>query len=194
MNKRFSTKTLAGVGILTAIVIVLQFVAMYFLRFSMFSLTFVLVPIVIGAALYGVWAGAWLGFVFGVVVLLSGDAAPFLAVNIPGTIATVLVKGTLAGAFSGLVYKLFSSKNPYLAVFAAAIVCPITNTGVFLIGCLLFFMDTIRTWAAGAGYENAGAYMMLGLAGINFIIELAVNMILAPVILRIIRTVRKNRS
>ncbi|MBR4768348.1 MAG: ECF transporter S component [Lachnospiraceae bacterium] len=191
MKTRFTAKTLAGVGILTAIVVVLQLVAMFFLRFSMFSLTFVLVPIVIGAALYGVWAGAWLGFVFGAVVLISGDASPFLAVNVFGTIATVLVKGILAGTFSGLTYRLFSKDHPYLAVILAAVVCPVTNTGVFLIGCLLFFMETISGWARAAGFESAGAYMILGLAGTNFLIELAVNVILAPVILRIIKFARR---
>lgn len=43
-------------------------------------------------------------------VLLTGDANLFLAVNIPGTIITVILKGTLAGAAAGFVYKLISKK------------------------------------------------------------------------------------
>ena len=68
------TKTLVGLGLLTAIVVVLQLVGS-FIKFGTFSISLVLMPIVVGAALYGVGAGAWLGFVFGVVVLLSGDAS-----------------------------------------------------------------------------------------------------------------------
>ena len=180
------TKKLVITAMLTALVVILQFVSMN-LRFSMFSITLTLVPIVLGAALCGVASGAWLGFVFGVVVLLTGDAAAFLAVNIPGTIITVLVKGAVCGLFSGLIYKALSRFNTYLAVAAAAVAAPIANTGVFLIGCLLFFMPTITEWAAGLGFgDNVGKYMIVGLVGINFLIELAINVVLSPVILRLI--------
>lgn len=187
-------KKLVGLALFTAIVVLLQLLAIVSRGFGLpFSLSFVLVPIVVGAALYGVGAGAWLGFVFGVAVLLSGDAAAFLTVNIPGTVLTVLVKGAVAGLGAGLVYRLLAKKNEMLAVFAAAAVCPVLNTGIFLIGCLLFFMETVSAWAAGAGFgPNVAGYMFLGLAGVNFIIELAVNLVLAPVILRLISIGKKN--
>ena len=65
--------------------------------------------------------------------------------------------------------------------------CPVVNTGIFLLGCQFFFLDTVASWGAAMGYENVGAYMFLGLAGINFIIELCTNIVLAPVIVRLIR-------
>ena len=129
-------------GILTALVIILQLMGS-FIRFGMFSISLVLVPIVIGAALCGYKTGAWLGFVFGMAVLLSGDASAFFAVDIIGTVITVLVKGTLCGLAAGLTYKLLEKYNRYIAVIAAAIVCPVVNTGIFLLGCSVFFMGTI---------------------------------------------------
>lgn len=262
----FNTRTLVGLGLLTAIVIVLQYLGA-FIRFGTFSVSLVLMPIVVGAALFGIGAGAWLGLVFGLVVLLSGDANPFMTINPFGTIVTVLAKGVLAGAVSGLVYtalsKLFSKNNaterwatiiaclvlavggavllalgiklngtaapaveaadaaqqsaahpgtfciifgsvlaaigialliyvlikkPDLditaAVFAAAAVCPIVNTGVFLLGCRLFFFDTIKEWAGGT---NVGTFMIVGLVGLNFVFELAINLILVPAIVMLIR-------
>jgi len=165
MSKNNNTQKIVGLGLFTAIVIVLQLMGS-FIRFGTFSISLVLVPVVIGAALYGAGAGAWLGFVFGVVVLLSGDAAAFLGVNALGTILTVLVKGTLAGLLSGLVYKALENKNRTLAVAVAAVVCPVVNTGVFLIGCLLFFMETIGGWADAMGFgANVGQYMIVGLVG-----------------------------
>ncbi len=189
-KKRMDTKTLVLGAVLTAIVVVLQFMAPLF-RFTAFSLSFVLVPIVLGAALCGVGVSTWLGFVFGVVVLLSGDAASFLAVDIAGTIVTVLVKGTACGLAAGLVYKLLEKKSVYLAVFAAAVACPIANTGVFLLGCIVFFLDTVKAWGAALGYENAVSYMFLGLAGVSFLIELVINVVLSPVIIRLIRIRKK---
>lgn len=189
-NTKEQTRRVALGAIFAAIVIVLQFVSMS-LRFGTFSITLVLVPIVLGSALCGFKVGGFLGLIFGAVVLLSGDAAPFLAVNVWGTVTTVLLKGMLCGLAAGLVYAALKEKNQYLAVFLAAIVCPIVNTGVFLLGCLVFFMDTITQWGAGLGFENVGAYMIYGLVGINFIIEILVNIVLAPVILRVLKIIKK---
>ena len=187
-EKKFSTRKLTGLAILTALVVILQFLPV---KGPFFLITLTLVPIVIGSALYGAFAGAWLGFIFGVTVLLSGDAAAFLTINIPGTIATVLVKGILAGLAAGLVYKLASKVNRYFGVICSALVAPVVNTGIFLLGCRLFFMDTVNGWAAASGYENVGAYMILSLVGINFLIELGVDLVCSPVILRLINIRKK---
>ena len=186
-TNKMSTRTLVLGAVLTALVIILQFVSMN-LRFSTFSITLTLVPIVIGAATCGLGMGAWLGLVFGAVVLLTGDAAPFLAVNFAGTIATVLVKGVAAGFITGFVYKLIEKYNRYVAVGVAAVVCPVVNTGVFLAGCKIFFMEAVASWAAAAGMgANVGAYMIVGLVGINFLIELGTNVILSPIIVRLLK-------
>ena len=186
-NTHEKTRRLVGLALFSAIVVVLQLLGS-FIRFGIFSISLVLVPIVVGAALYGAVGGAWLGFVFGMAVLLSGDAGAFLAVNVPGTIITVLVKGTAAGLVAGYAYKLFEKLQQTAAVAVSAVLCPIVNTGIFLIGCLLFFMPTIRMWAGG---EAVGRYMILGLVGVNFLVELAVNVLLCPTIVRLIRIGRK---
>ena len=184
------TKKLVGVGLLTAIVIVLQALAVAIRPTGLFNISLVLVPIVVGAALYGYKAGAWLGFVFSVVVLIT-DAAAFMAISVPGTIITVVLKGTLAGLVAGLVY-LALEKNRYIAVILASIVCPIVNTGIFLAGCYVFFLDTIKGWAAAAGYASAGAYIILVMVGVNFLIELGVNIVLNSAIMQIIKIGKKN--
>lgn len=183
MNK--NTKKIVGVALFTAIVVVLQLLGS-FIRFGPFSISLVLIPIVVGTALYGIGAGTWLGLVFGVTVLASGDASAFLAVNVPGTIITVLAKGAAAGLLSGAVYKLVEKKNKTAATICAAIAAPIANTGVFLLGCLIFFMPTINGWAAAVGIESAGTYMITTLVGFNFIFELLVNVVLSPIIVRLI--------
>lgn len=185
MNK-LSTQKLVLASILTAFVVILQFLGS-FIKLGPFSVSAVLVPIVIGAATCGVGVGAWLGFVFGIIVLVSGDAAAFLVVNVPGTILTVLLKGTLCGFFAGLVYKAVSRINRYFAVATAAIICPVVNTGIFLLGCLVFFMDTITGWALAADLgENIAQYMIFVLVGVNFLVEMGINIVLSPVIVRLL--------
>ncbi len=176
---------MVGIGIFSAIVVVLQLLGS-FVRIGPFAISLVLIPIVVGSAVYGKGAGTWLGFLFGVAVLLSGDAASFLAVNVAGTIITVLLKGTLAGLAVDLSYSLLSKLNKYVAVFTSAFLCPVVNTGIFLLGCKLFFMPTITSWAAAhEGGTNVVAYMFLVLAGGNFLCELTANLIMSPVIVRI---------
>lgn len=189
-NQKMNVKTLVGMGVLTAIVVVLQALASQ-IKFGTFSITLVLAPIIIGAAMYGWKAGAWLGFVFGGMVLLSGDAAPFMAINAPGTVITVLAKGILAGLAAGLVYQAIAKKNRLAAVIAAGIVCPVVNTGVFIIGSYTFFLDTIRSWGEASGYSNATAYIFLGMIGINFLVELGINLALSTVIVRILDQIQK---
>ena len=190
-NQRIGkTQRIAGLALLTAIVIVLQLLGS-FIRFGPFSISLVLVPIVIGAALYGAEAGAWLGLVFGVVVTAL-DAAPFLAFNPIGTVITCVAKGVLAGFCAGAVYKLLCAKNEIVAAAAAALVCPIVNTGVFLIGCRVFFFPLITEWSVSAGFPNVGRYMILGLVGGNFLFEAGINVLLSPTVVRLVRVARSS--
>lgn len=191
-SNRNKTVRLATAGILTAIVIVLQFIGAS-IKFGPFSVSLVLIPIVIGAALGGKYVSTWLGFVFGVVVLLSGDASVFLAINPIGTIITVIVKGTLAGFIGGFAFELLKKINTYFAIIVSAILVPLTNTGIFLLGCRLFFFDTIKEWGIGLGFENTFTYMIVGLVGMNFIFELIINIILSPSVVGAVNMLTKKR-
>lgn len=182
---------LTGVGLLSALVIVLQFVSMA-LRFSTFSITLTLIPIVVGAALYGVGAGAWLGLIFGLAVLFTGDAAGFMVWSVHGTIITVLAKGILAGLVSGLVFKLLEKVNRALATVVAAVLCPIVNSGVFFLGCVTFFMKHIDGAAAMTKYAgNTAAYIIMVYIGFNFILEFAINVVFSPTIVYIVNIGKK---
>ena len=184
---------LVGIGLLTALVAVVYFLTMG-ITVGPFNITFALIPIVVGAALYGWAAGGWLGLVFGAMVLFTGGANAFLVINVPGTIITVLVKGAAAGLVPGLIYKALENKNRWAATICAAAAAPIVNTGIFLLGCLAFFMDTISEWAAGVGVENAGVYMVTAFVGVNFLVDLGANLLLSSVIVRIVDIVKNKLS
>ena len=186
-NTHEKTKTVVGVGVLTAVVLVLQAVSSI-IKPNIFgvSITLTLVPIIVGAALYGYKAGAWLGLVFSVFVLFQPDTLFFHGISVPGTVVTVILKGTLAGLCAGLAYHALEKRNTLAAVVLAGIVAPVINTGVFLMGCFLFFFDAIKEMAVENNYSNAVQYMFFGIAGINFCVELALNLILSTAIVKII--------
>ena len=99
MKKTTDVLKLTYLAVLTAIVVVLQFIP---IRISTFELALSVPAIVIGAAICGVGAGTWLGFVFGAVVLMLPGTTAFLSLHLVGTILTVLVKGVLAGFSAGV--------------------------------------------------------------------------------------------
>jgi len=191
MNSK--TKRIAGIGILAAIVIVLQVLAT-FVQIGPFAITLVLVPIVIGAALYGISAGAILGGFFGVVVLFmtitgADPAAHMLWIANPiATLSVILLRGILAGATAGLVYKAFHQKNKFVGTVCAAIVCPVVNTGLFLLAMYFIFPDFLALWAGSA---TTMYFLFIGMAGVNFLIELGINLVLSPTIVRIVQIARK---
>ena len=185
-RKSFDTRKLVLLALLTAIVIVLQYLGA-FIKFGPFSISLVLMPIVVGAALTGVISGGWLGLVFGFIVLISGDAAAFMAISPLAAVAVVLVKGALAGLAAGGAYKLFEKKSKTLAAIIAAAICPIVNTGVFALGVYVFFMPTVTSWGEAAGFSNGAAFLFIGMIGLNFFIELGINIILTPVIIRLVQ-------
>lgn len=178
---------MVGIAILSAIVVVLQLLGS-FIKIGPVSITLVLIPIVVGSAMYGPGAGAILGAVFSVVVLMQPDTAFFYGISVGGTIATVLAKGTLAGWLSGMVYRFTSGKSQWLAVGLAAVVCPLVNTGIFMLGCRLFFWNDIAQLGGG----DALMYIVTVMIGFNFIAEFLTNVVCAPVIHRVLHAVNRH--
>ncbi len=189
-SSRGRLSRMTGLSIFTAIIVVLT-VLCTFVRFGPFSITLALAPIIIGAAMFGPGAGAFLGGVFGFVVLLTGlfgwdggTVMLLMSQNAFGCILICVLKGAAAGWISGLVYKLLENKNRHAAVLTAGVLCPVVNTGLFILGMMLFYMSTLESWAGG---QAVIYYVIFGLTGINFLIELAVNLVLSSGITSIIR-------
>lgn len=195
---RLSTRTehLVGMGILTALVIVLQTFASGF-KIGSFAPPLSLVPIILGAVLFGEAAGAILGLVFGAVVLFAviSGAEPFstlmLQYNPSFTVIICLLKGMLAGYFSGIAYKVLSGINNVAAAIIASAIAPIVNTGIFSIGMLTVFYPLLTQTAATAGAENVILFYFTVFIGIGFIFDLLFIAILVPGLLRIIKIVKE---
>ena len=178
---------MTGLSIISALIVVLSVLA-NFVRFGPFPITLALCPIIVGAAVYGPSAGAFLGFVFSLMTFISGllgwdGGSVMLMMNASfvGLLIVCFSKGILAGWLSGLVYKKFG-------IIAASVTCPVVNTGVFVLFMFIFFKDLLASWAGGSDIVS---YVILSLTGVNFLVELAVNLVLASAAERIIRYASK---
>ena len=201
-NSKKRTLRLAQMAMLIALIAVLQILATVFSKMVALpvSITLTLVPIVVGAVLFGPGAGAILGFAFGAIVLITGftgfDVVTMqsLQFSVPGTILLVLVKGTAAGAVAGAIALPFKKKDKlYPAVFTAAVLAPITNTLIYIIGMMTIFQGTWIGDADQTGGIFLTALLIIAFAMINFVIEMIINMVLAPSAVRIIQAVKKSK-
>lgn len=188
-------KRMVGMAFLIAMIIVLQLIGGIIPPIGGVSISLVLIPIVVGAAVFGPSGGAILGAAFGVIVYIAcvngtdpGGAMVFQA-NPWLCFIVVLGKGILAGALSGLVYRLLKARNVngYLAMLMAAIVCPVVNTGVFLTCMALFYGDVLTAWANGSPVLT---YVLSTLVLLNFVPELVLNVIFSPAGERIVKEVK----
>ena len=189
-KNKFSTEKMVLLALLTALVALLAYFGGFIKIGGLASISLTLIPVVLGAALLGPLSGAWLGGVAGAVFFITADAAFWLGLSIPGTIITVMVKGILSGLLAGYAYKLVERFNRYAAVIVSAIVCPVVNTGIFLLGSLIFFIDTVSAGAIGEGM-SVGGYLIVFFVGLNFVFELLSNMIFSPAIVRLLNIKKK---
>ncbi len=194
MNRN-KIKQMVTTALLMAIIVVLQLLAGY-IRIGALPISLVLLPIVLGAAMYGPKTGALLGGAFGAIVyiccVLGIDlgGAMVLSANPLMCFIVVMGKGVLAGFLSGLVYKALKNKNRYIAMLLSAIVCPVVNTGVFIGSMFLFFNGVLNVWAESAGAANAYVYVLSGLVLMNFVPELIINILFSPASARITKMVK----
>lgn len=177
-------------AVLTALIPILSYIP---IKFGPFSVTLTLPIIVIGAALCGKWGGAWLGGVFGIMVFITGDAAAFWAINPFATVLVVMLKGIAAGFVAGLLYQILSKKLRSDGIIAASVAAPVVNTGIFILGCLLFFFKTVSSWGLSGGFTNGFTYIIVGMVGMNFVVEFIINILLTPVLIRLLDIVTKKR-
>ena len=198
MKTSAKQKTLRTVqlALLVALVVALQIVSALIPPLGgMVSITLTLIPVVVGGILLGKRSGAVLGFTFGLIVMINcmvaldpggnilWNANPFF------TALICFVKGTAAGFFPAWFYELMnrgaetSVTKKVAATVVAALSAPVINTGLFVCGMLLFFKDTLYAWAGGT---DVVTYILVGLAGVNFLVEFSINIILSPAIVRIV--------
>lgn len=190
----FNSKNVVSLGLLTTLLVVLNLLSTVFKIITNVNLT--LIPIVLGALLMGMRGGFILGLISGLMTFLFGvigvdGFTHVLFVNSPIlTFLTCTVKITLAGLLAGWIFSLLKNKNKYFATFIASAIVPIVNTSIFILGALCMY-ETIETIATNFS-SNVLYFLVITCAGINFLIELGINLLVAPAIYSVIKVLDKN--
>ena len=178
---------MSGLGVLLALSFIFGFIGNT-VAIGPVSINLTLIPIALATIIYGPVEGLILGFLSGILVMLSPSTAVFISHNALGTAIIVFSKTALAGLVAGLVFRGLRKVNFALAIIVSSILIPIINTGIFAIGCYVFFYNLIF---AGVS-SNTFIYFCTVVVGFNFIFEISVNTILSPTLVSVIKTVTKN--
>lgn len=195
----FSAKNVALLGILIALVIVLQLFASAIPMFGV-TLNFSLIPIALAGILLGALGGTIVGFVCGFVVWITmavlgqefSTATMFQAQPVILTLMCI-GKTTLAGLVGGLIFKPLSKRNLLVAVCVVALVIPVINTGVYMIGITLM-KEVVAFQVLGLSSSSASLVFtaVFAIIWINFVLEMVINVIFIPLLHRVIRVIDKN--
>lgn len=185
---------LTQLALFVALELVLTYTPLGYLSVPGLSITFLMVPVVLGAILLGPLEGAVLGGVFGLTSFVQCfGASPFgaalLAINPVATFVVCFVPRVLAGWLPGLLFKAWyrggDTRHPNLVFGASALLGSVLNTLLFMSGLLVCFFSTdyLQTMAQGMGTANPFVFAAL-FVGVQGLIEAAVCCVLATVLCR----------
>ncbi|MBE7089933.1 MAG: ECF transporter S component [Clostridiales bacterium] len=193
MNKKFfSAKNVALLGILIALVVVMQIFASAIPIFGI-TINLALIPIALASIFLGWFGGTVVGFVCGLVTFLT--TAVFAAEGLtvvqfqsnPAVLTlTCILKTTIAGLVAGFVFDLLKKKNLYLGAIFSAFLIPIINTGIYVLGTMLM-VEEVATFFGLEQSLNVVMTFVLSVIWLNFVLEVAITAIFTPVIHRVTR-------
>ena len=177
-NRKSKTKTIALLGILTGIIILMAFTPVGYLRLAAVSISFLMIPVAVGSIAKGPLAGAALGTVFGItsfVQCFGMDAfGTYLASkNVFFTFIMCIVCRALAGLCAGFIYKLITklTKNVVVRSSLTGLSAALFNTIFFVSALILLFGKTVVSEATGLSAELTFFALFGAIVGINAVLE-----------------------
>lgn len=140
---------LCETALLVAIIVLMAFTPLGYLRMPGLEITFIQIPVVVGAILLGPGTGLFLGAVFGITSFfqcfgLSPFGAALLAINPWMTAIVCLVPRALMGWLCGLIFRALArvDKTRLLSFGAASLSAAVLNTVFFMAAVVLLFHNT----------------------------------------------------
>ena len=184
-KQKLNNKTIAVLGILIGLVVLMAFTPVGYLRAGAVSISFLMIPVAIGAIAKGPWAGALLGTVFGITSFVQcfgmDPFGTYLASkNIVFTFIMCVICRALAGFLAGLVYKGLSKlkANAFVRSSVTGLLAAAFNTILFVGALILLFGKATVSDATGIDPSLGIIALFAAIVGINAILEAVASFIL----------------
>ena len=181
--RKRKTLVLTQNAILTALIVLMAFTPIGYLQLGVVKMTFIMVPVAVGAITLGEKSGAFLGLVFGITSFmqcfgLDAFGTTLLGINPVYTFIMCLVPRVLMGYLCGAVYKLIARKKKKFALVFASFLAPVLNTTFFMSLLLLFFGESDYIMGIRNGAELLP--FLVAFVGLNGVMEIVTTTIIAP--------------
>lgn len=190
INVTSRTKYLVELALMIAIVVLMAYTPLGYIKTPVLSVTLLTVPVAIGAAILGPKAGAVLGLTFGATSFinsLTGQSAfmtLLMGVSPFGVFVTTVVARVLCGWCTGLIFKgLHSIKaTQRISYYASSLACPLLNTLFFMSSLIIFFYGTVN---AKGTFSNPFSYV-IATVGTQGLIEAGTCFVIASAVTRVL--------
>jgi len=198
LGPRVSKKTrrLVLLALFCAIIILMGTTPLGFMNIGVIAITFLVIPVAIGAIMLGPRGGAILGAVFGLGSFAScfgfifrpdPFGAILLGISPVLTFIICFVPRVLVGWLTGLIFVLLAKKirrgGKTLSCIIASICCPLLNTITF-VGLLMILFG--RNEEVLGVFGVASAWGIISVIALNAVVELAVTFVVSAAIARVL--------
>ena len=171
------TTQLVQTGVLTAIILIMAFTPVGYIRVGALSISLITIPVAIGAIAVSPLSGAFLGLIFGItsfIQCLTGDpfGAALISVNMLFTFLVCIPTRTLAGFLTGYIYRMLRKPLKAVSYYISGFSMAFLNT-VFFMGTLVlcfWHSEAVQSWAVSLG-TTAPFMFILASVSLNAIIE-----------------------
>ncbi len=181
--RRRKTLFLAQNAILTALIVLMAFTPIGYLQIGVVKMTFIMIPVAVGAITLGEKSGAFLGLVFGITSFiqcfgLDLFGTTLFSINPLYTFIMCIVPRVLMGYLCGVIYKLVARKKKKFALVFASFLAPVLNTTFFMSLLLLFFGESDYIMGIRNGAELLP--FLVAFVGLNGVMEIVTTTVIAP--------------
>lgn len=195
---------MAQMAILAAIIILMAFTPLGYLRITpVLQITFITIPVCMGAIMFGPKTGMLLGLIFGLTSFyqcfgLDPFGTTILSINPLFTFIVCVIPRIIIGLTTGLAFKAMAKKGGKVKLVGYPVACLIgalTNTVLFISSLWLFFGRTDFVLSI-TGNSTSIITLFAVMAGVNALIEIPVCGILGGIVTKGVDTVliKMNRS
>jgi len=198
--KKYTTKEFVELALLIAIVAILSYTPLGYIKTFGFEITTVVVPVAVGAVTLGPAAGAILGAAFGIMSLsrwmmgMSALGATLFSINPLATFIVCVVARILMGWLTGVLYRVLVKIQPLkkVALVIANLCGPLLNTLFFMSFIVLFFYNTeyIQGIVEGLGATNPFMFV-IAFVGLNGLVEAIVCFVIGSAVSKALKTALK---
>lgn len=199
-TKKLNTVTMVELAVLIAVVLLMAFTPIGYIKTFGLEITLIVVPVAVGAVTLGPVAGLILGTIFGITSFIqcfgmSPFGAMLLSINPVSTFIVCVPTRMAMGWLTGMIFRglKMADLDRKVSTSIACLLGPFLNTFFFMSAlCVCFYhTDYIQSMVTSVGATNVFAFIV-AFVGLNGIVEALSCFVIGTAIAIALMSVQRN--